>query len=77
MVSYTVKQTRARLSSVLQRAASGEKIAITRRGKEIVHIQKAAHKANRLQSMKKFRATIIIRGRSASKTCAGLRDEER
>ena len=77
MLEINVKEVRKNLSSILSRAEQGEEIIITRRGKKIVRMSSIEKKPKHLESLKRFRDTIRVEGKSMSETVISNREEER
>jgi prevent-host-death family protein len=76
MIEINVKEARSKLSSLLNRVAQGEEIAITRRGQKVALLV-SADKDKQLQSMKEFRSSLTVSGEPLSKTVIELRREDR
>jgi len=77
MLEINVKEARSNLSTILDRVEKGEEIIITRRGKRVARISNIADTPTPLQSLKKFRNKISIKGKSLSQTVIDQRQEER
>ncbi len=77
MLEINVKEARSSLSTILDRVEKGEEIIITRRGKRVARISNIVKNPMPLQSLKKFRSKISIKGKSLSQTVIDQREEER
>ncbi|MGD9162787.1 MAG: type II toxin-antitoxin system prevent-host-death family antitoxin [Desulfobacteraceae bacterium] len=76
MLEINVREARSNLSSLLDKVEAGEEIIIKRRGKSVAKII-SHHNESKLPTLKKFRSSIIIRGKSMSKSVVDARKEER
>ena len=76
MLEVNVKEARSKLSNLLDRVERGEEIIIRRRGKKVARLV-SPQRENVLPSLKKFRASISMTGKSLSETVIDLRKEER
>jgi prevent-host-death family protein len=76
MLEVNVKEARSKLSNLLDRVERGEEIIIKRRGKKVALLVSPERK-NALPSLKDFRASISIGGKSLSETVTDQRQEER
>ena len=76
MLEVNVKEARSKLSILLDRVQRGEEIIIKRRGKKVALLV-SPKSENALPSLKKFRASISVTGKSLSETVIDLRKEER
>jgi prevent-host-death family protein len=77
MVEVGSKQARGTLSSIIKRVEQGEEVVISRRGKQVARIVPVSNKTRALPSLKSFRASIRLRGKSLSVTVVEDREEER
>jgi len=77
MLEMNVKEVRSSLYTILNKVEQGEEIIILRRGKRIARLSPPEILPNKLPSLKSFRESIKIQGKSLSKTVSELRDEER
>jgi prevent-host-death family protein len=58
------KETRSKLSSLLNKAEEGGEIVIVRRGKRVARLTTAENRVKRLPTSKDFRASVKIKGLS-------------
>jgi len=78
MHTISARQAREHFSELLNAAARGETVAISRHGQEVARIVPPGSKRRKkLPSLAKFRATISLKGRPMSEEIAAMRDEER
>jgi len=78
MQTISARQARERFSELLNAAARGETVAISRHGKEVARIVPPGRKQRRKPpSMEEFRATIALKGKPMSDEISAMRDEER
>lgn len=77
MLEINSKEARSNLSTILDRVEKGEEIIITRRGKRIARISNIINNPTPLQSLKKFRSRISIKGKPLSQVVIDQREEER
>lgn len=77
MLEINVKEARSNLSTILDRVEKGEEIIITRRGKRVARISNVVNTPAPLQSLKKFRNKISIKGKSLSQVVIDQREEDR
>ncbi|HOX36924.1 MAG TPA: type II toxin-antitoxin system prevent-host-death family antitoxin [Candidatus Brocadiia bacterium] len=74
----TASEARKRLGSLLDRAATGETVIITRRGKEVARIIGAGRKPHHVfPDMSKFRASLNVKGKPLSEIVIHMRDQGR
>ncbi len=76
MLEVNVKEARSKLSMLLDRVERGEEIIIKRRGKKVALLVSPERKSA-LPSLKDFRASISINGKTLSETVTDLRQEDR
>jgi len=77
MVTVTLKDARQRLGQLVDAAARGEEIVITRRGRRAARLRPVAEDAlPPLPNLDKFRASLHVSG-SLTDSLLGMRDEER
>ena len=85
MKTVTLKEARQHLGQLVNAAARGEAIAITRRGKVVAQLNPspppaappATASGKRLPDLSAFRASIKVSGRSATDELLAMREEER
>ena len=77
MREISAKEARGKLSSLLKSVEIGEEVVILRRGKQVARLVPPLGIGRRLQSLKKFRASILIKGEPLSATVLHGRKEER
>jgi prevent-host-death family protein len=78
MIACTARTARTNFKRLLDQASRGQRVAITRRGKTIAHIEGATTVAARpFPDLSAFRATIHVKGQPLSGTVRHNRDEER
>ncbi|HJP18144.1 MAG TPA: type II toxin-antitoxin system prevent-host-death family antitoxin [Nitrospinota bacterium] len=77
MVQVNVKEARNHLSSLLNKVEKGEEVIITRRGKKVARLAPPKKEVSKFPSLKSFRATIKMKGKTLSQTVIALREEER
>lgn len=58
----SVAEARQQLRSLLDEVATGEEVAVLRRGKEVAHIVPPKGRSRRLPSLGVFRRSIVLRG---------------
>ena len=75
-MEINAKELRNRLSSLIDEVEDGQEIVISRRGKKVARLV-PLHVEKKLPSLKEFRSSITIKGRSLSSIVAGNREEER
>ena len=74
MRKWTVREARSHFSTLVDQAAGGAPVTITRRGKSVVRLVPAAT-GDRLPSQGGFRDGIRVKGRALSERIARERDE--
>lgn len=78
MKTVTAKQARAQFSKLLDQAANGTVVAVTRRDKIVAQIGPPAPSGTkRLPNLAAFRETIHLKGEPMSATVIRMRREER
>lgn len=78
MGTVKLKEARRRLSELVDAAARGESILITRRGRNVATLGPIRPaKSHRLPDLAAFRASVRMRGRRLSETVIALRAGER
>ena len=77
MTTVSVKEARANISLLLDRAEHGEEIMVTRHGKEIARIVGAVTHKNDMPRLGAFRKTIKVTGMPLSRSVMMNRREER
>lgn len=76
-MEISAKEARERLSDLLKRAEKGEEIMLLRRGKKVARLVPVKKVQKTLPSLKKFRASIRIKGQPLSMAVLKNREEER
>ena len=76
-MEINVKEARSKFSSILDQVQEGDEVIIRRRGKEIARLVPPRDEAKRLPDLKKFRATLRVKGESLSIVVKRGRTEER
>ncbi len=76
-MEINAKQARAKLSSLLKKVEEGGEVVVLRRGKRIARLVPAEKKEVRLPTLKKFRASIRIKGEPLSLGVIRGRERER
>ena len=76
MLEVNVKDARSNLSSLLDRVEAGEEIIITRRGKKVAKMV-LPQVENHLPSLKDFRSSLKVDGKSMSQEVIDARRKER
>ncbi len=76
-MEVSVKEARARFSDLIKRAEKGEEVLLFRRGKKVARLLPAEKLQKTLPSLKKFRASIRIKGKPMSMVVVKGREEER
>ena len=76
-MEVNVKDARNRLSFLLTQVEKGGEVIIMRRGKEVARLVPPRGEGKPLPSLKDFRSSIKITGRSLSSVVIEGRDEER
>ena len=77
MTIVSIKEARRNISRFITKAEQGEEIFITRRGKQVAHIQGISRSRPKLPLLNKFRKSITISGQPMSKTVIKGRSGER
>jgi antitoxin (DNA-binding transcriptional repressor) of toxin-antitoxin stability system len=77
MVTVNLAQAKAKLSDLVKRAAAGELVTITRRGKPVALPSAVATQKKPLRSLAAFRATMPRRRKPSAILLREMRDEER
>jgi prevent-host-death family protein len=77
MREISAKEARGKLSSLLKSVEIGEEVVILRRGKQVARLLPPLGIGRRLPSLKKFRASILIKGEPLGATVLRGRKEER
>ena len=77
MHSVTVREARAGLRALLERAQAGEEIVILRRGKEVARLVPPARGPAAFPDLTAFRAGIALVGEPLSDTVARQRRDAR
>ncbi|NLD38383.1 MAG: type II toxin-antitoxin system prevent-host-death family antitoxin [Desulfatiglans sp.] len=76
MLEVNIRDARSNLSALLDRVETGEEIIIKRRGKTIAKIVSPQNNW-KLPSLKDFRSSIKIGGKSMSQSIVDARKEDR
>jgi prevent-host-death family protein len=76
-MEISIKEARANFSSIISQAEGGKEIIIRRRGKEVARLVPPRGREKRLPTLKKFRGSISIKGKSLSAEVLRMREEER
>jgi prevent-host-death family protein len=66
MKRVNVKTARSHLRELLEEVASGEEVLLVRRGKEVARLVPPRRRAERPPSLREFRASLGVKGRSLS-----------
>ena len=79
MGNVSIADAKAHLSELVERAAAGEKVRITRRGKPVAQIvaAKAPHKPIDVAAVRAMVATMPMQKESARKAVRRMRDAAR
>jgi len=78
MGPVNLKEARRRLSDLVSAAERGERVVITRRGKEVAEIvPRAPRPVLPFPDLTEFRASIKVKGRSLTDELLAMRREER
>jgi len=77
MVEINVKAARSHFSELLNLVEEGDEVVILRHGKAIAKLVSPKEKKRSLPSLKEFRGSIQVKGKSLSKTVIRNREEER
>lgn len=77
MAQVTIREARANLRALLERAEAGEEIAILRRGKEVARLVPPTREPRRFPDLTAFRASLAVTGEPASETVILQRREAR
>ena len=75
-MEVNVKEARSQLSALLDKVEQGEEVIVKRRGKKVAKLIRPEVN-HPLPSLKDFRESIEIAGKSMSQTVIEARDEER
>ncbi len=76
-MEISVKEARAKFSSLLNRVKDGDEVIIRRRGKEIARLLAPRDEGKRLPSLSDFRRSIRQKGEPLSAAVRKGRKEER
>ena len=77
-MEISVKEARAKFSSLLNQVKEGDEVIIRRRGKEIARlVPPAGSESKRLPSLRSFRSSLRVKGEPLSTTVRRGRKEER
>jgi prevent-host-death family protein len=76
-MEINIKEARSRFSSLIHQVEEGEEIVLTRRGKAVARMVPSSGRSKRLPSLKKFRASIRLKGKPMSETVIEGRTSER
>jgi prevent-host-death family protein len=76
-MEVNVKEARAQISALLDKAQKGEEVTILRRGKRVARLVPAEGSAKRLPDLTEFRNSIAVKGEPLSQAVIQGRDEER
>jgi prevent-host-death family protein len=76
-MEISVKEARAKFSSLLNRVKDGDEVIIRRRGKEIARLLAPRDEGKRLPSLRDFRRSIRKKGEPLSAAVGKGRKEER
>jgi len=76
-MEVNVKEARSKISALLDRTEKGEEIMIVRRGKKVARLVPVDTSHRCLPDLSKFRRSIVIKGKSLSKTVLEERNQER
>ena len=76
-MKINVKEARSKLSSLLDQVETGDEVVILRRGKEVARLVSPKAKTDLLPSLKDFRDSIRITGKSLSNAVMYGRKKER
>jgi prevent-host-death family protein len=79
MTTISLAEAKAKLSELVERAASGETVCITRRGKPIAQITAAQHPREPIDatSLKRLTDTMSPQTESAGEFVRQMRDDDR
>ena len=79
MPSVTLADAKAHLSELVERAAQGERVRITRRGKPVAQLTtiEQAHKPVDLTALQALTASMPVQAVPAGEWLRQMRDEER
>lgn len=77
MVSLNVRETRERISQLLDAVAAGEEVIILRRGQPAARLVRAESAPVRFPDRSRLRAELPPMVESAAETVRSLRDEAR
>ena len=73
----SVKEARAKISALLDKAQQGEEVTILRRGQRIARLVPIEPSAKRLPDLTEFRSSIAVKGEPLSQAVIQGRNEER
>jgi prevent-host-death family protein len=77
MSRISVKEARDHLRELIDRVLAGEEVILLRRGREVARILPPKGRRKKLPSLKRFRSSIRVRGKSMSAEVIKQRREER
>ena len=77
MLTMSIRDARAALGKLVDRAERGETVVVTRHGKPSACLTPVPGRRRELPSLHDFRATIVRPKEGLSKTVMGVRREER
>jgi prevent-host-death family protein len=75
--TVSIKEARAHLKALVDRARRGEVVVLLRRGKEVARLVPPPDRKREIPDLRDFRATIRIGGRPMSAEVIRGREEER
>ncbi len=73
----SVKEARDNLREIIDRVLAGEEVILLRRGREVARILPPKRRRKKLPSLKRFRSSIRVRGKSVSASVIKQRREQR
>jgi len=76
-MEISVKEARAKFSSLLNQVKEGDEVIIRRRGREIARLVPSSSEGRRLPSLSDFRRSVRLKGEPLSATIRKGRKEER
>jgi prevent-host-death family protein len=78
MAEVNIREARSNLRELVDRAAAGEEISLTRRGREVARLTPPKKSPRRLPDLTDFRKRLLAEGaKTTESTIVKMREEER
>ncbi len=76
-MQINIKEARTNFSRIIRQVEGGEEVIICQRGKEVARLVPPRGREKRLPTLKKFRSSVSVKGKSLSTEVLRMRDEKR